>query len=86
MATITHPDTYICDLCGKEVDHARTITVPVHRHFLSPAIEEMTGNGWASNGYFTERIDLCFDCLKKVTVIDQFIAGNTETYRFKESE
>ena len=86
MATITHPDTYICDLCGKEVDHARSITVPVHRHYLSPMISGMDNDGWYSNGYRTERIDLCFDCLKKVTVVDQFIDGNTETFKLKESE
>lgn len=26
---VEHPDTYKCDVCGKDVEHAESITVPV---------------------------------------------------------
>lgn len=29
MATVRHPDTYTCDICGAEFDEKRQISVPV---------------------------------------------------------
>lgn len=31
MATIKHPDTFKCDVCGREIERAHSITVPVMR-------------------------------------------------------
>ena len=29
MATIKHPDTFKCDVCGREIERAHSITLPV---------------------------------------------------------
>lgn len=28
MATIKHPDTFKCDVCGREIERAHSITLP----------------------------------------------------------
>ena len=71
MATIKHPDTYRCDLCGMEFpnrDHITRIDVPFrinevateYGNKLSDVLELDVGE-----------FDLCDPCLWKVVVIEK---------------
>lgn len=64
MATIKHPDTYTCDICGAEFDRKSRHSVVVRNH------DEY---GWAHINpapiYETLEIDLCQKCLKSVAVV-----------------
>lgn len=67
MATIKHPDTYQCDLCGTEYDDADSLTktrIPVK--WLTEQNE-----GRTVKPYFrVQEIDLCDSCIEKVAVIE----------------
>lgn len=64
MATIRHPDTFRCDVCGVEIDEAHSVTVPVkwtteqtEGRPCTPYIEEKT-------------LDLCDECFEKAVTIE----------------
>ena len=61
---ITHPDTYKCDVCDKEVEHAAHVTVPVL--WKTEQIEGRPCEPYVA----CERLDLCGECLHGVLTIE----------------
>lgn len=56
MATIKHPDTFKCDVCGREIERAHSITLPVRW-----TTEQNEGR--PCTPYVKEEtIDLCDEC------------------------
>lgn len=70
MATIKHPDTYRCDLCGIEYpnrDHITKIDAP----FRINEVATEYGNKLSERLRLDSReFDLCDPCLWKVVVIE----------------
>ncbi len=64
MATIKHPDTYVCDLCGKELSASMSITVPVKW-----TTEQNEGRS-CKPYIVADALDLCDECLERVTAIE----------------
>lgn len=61
---VEHPDTYKCDVCGKEVEHAESVTVPV-------LWKTEQNEGRPCKPYIRcERLDLCEECLHNVLVLE----------------
>lgn len=78
MATVKHPDTYTCDICGAEFDEKRRVNVPVL--WLTEQNE-----GRPVKPYFaTEELDLCETCADKVHVVEATGACGVNDYRFRD--
>ena len=61
---VEHPDTYKCDVCGKEVEHAVHVTAPV-------LWKTEQNEGRPCKPYVAcERLDLCEECLHSVLAIE----------------
>lgn len=59
MATIKHPDTFKCDVCGREIERAHSITLPVRW-----TTEQNEGR--PCTPYVKEEtIDLCDECFER---------------------
>lgn len=57
---VEHPDTFRCDICGREVEHAESVTVPV-------LWKTEQNEGRPCEPYIAcERLDLCEECLHSV--------------------
>ena len=71
MATIKHPDTYRCDLCGMEYpnrDHITRIEAPFRINEVATEYgNELSERLWLDSREF----DLCDPCLWKVVVIEE---------------
>lgn len=70
---VEHPDTFRCDICGREVEHAESVTVPV-------LWKTEQNEGRPCEPYIAcERLDLCEECLHSVLAIEAIgcIGNNT---------
>lgn len=77
MATVKHPDTYTCDICGTEFDEKRRVNVPVL--WVTEQNE-----GRSVKPYFgTKELDLCEACTDKVHVVEAAGACGVNNYRFR---
>lgn len=72
---VEHPDTFRCDVCGREVKRAHPLTLPVRW-----TTEQNEGRPCRS--YIKEEtIDLCDCCLERAIVIEA--AGCMERNRYQ---
>lgn len=80
MATIKHPDTFKCDVCGREIERAHSITLPVRwtteqneGRLCTPYVKE-------------ETIDLCDECFERAVVIEAAGCMGRNSYRLASEE
>lgn len=66
----------ICDLCGQEVP-TRSFMIPTYRTFDSTEGKIM----YSSKQFFNDKLDLCEECLKKITVVHS-IGVQCEKYEY----
>ena len=76
MATIKHPDTFRCDVCGREVERANSVTLPVRW-----TTEQDEGR--PCDHYIQEEtLDLCDVCLESAIVMEAAGCMGRNSYRF----
>ena len=64
MATIKHPDTYVCDICGAEFAEEQRVTLPVRQ-----CDGMATGEPLGKPVLMEETLDLCDRCLDRAAVV-----------------
>ena len=65
---IEHPDTYVCDICGIELEHATRMKVPV----LHDLVANEYGSKKRDDPYVVPiELDMCDECLMRVACIRQ---------------
>ena len=80
MATIKHPDTFKCDVCGREIERAHSITLPVRW-----TTEQNEGR--PCTPYVKEEtIDLCDECFERAVVIEAAGCMGRNSYRLASEE
>ena len=73
---VEHPDTFTCDVCGREIERAHSVTLPVRW-----TTEQNEGRPCAS--YVKEEtIDLCPACFEMAVVIEAARCMGRNSYRF----
>lgn len=73
---VEHPDTFTCDVCGREIERAHSVTLPVRW-----TTEQNEGRPCAS--YVKEEtIDLCPACFEMAVVIEAAGCMGRNTYQF----
>ena len=81
---VEHPDTYKCDVCGKEVERARSVTLPVR--WMTEQNEGRPCKPYIAS----RRFDLCEECLHSVLAIEAIGCMGNNTFsmieRSKEKE
>lgn len=79
MARITK-ETFVCDLCGKEVSEEDYVSVGLLVRFTTEQTE-----GRACKPYFSrEDLGLCWDCLDKTVVVDGSGCMEHNVYAWRE--
>lgn len=80
MATIKHPDTFKCDVCGREIERANSITLPARW-----TTEQNEGR--PCTPYVKEEtIDLCDECFERAVVIEAAGCMGRNSYRLASEE
>ena len=71
MGRIKHPDTFTCDICGRDLDYLESVhSWPVITHCNEVANEygiKVTEN----KDYDFSSLYLCQDCLSKIAVVQK---------------
>ena len=77
MSVINHPDTYVCDICGAELNERLLVNVPV---VWTTDHEE----GRSCEPYYgVECLDLCDECADRVHVVEAAGAQGFNRYVFR---
>lgn len=76
MATIKHPDTFKCDVCGRGIERAHSITLPVR--WTTEHDEGRPRTPYVKE----ETIDLCDGCFEKAVVIEAAGCMGRNRYQF----
>lgn len=80
MATVRHPDTYVCDICGAGFSERRSVNVPVLW-----VTEQDDGRGCDPH-FGVEALDLCEACADRVHVVEASGAMGRNAYRFRDRD
>ena len=80
MATIKHPDTFKCDVCGREIERAHSITLPVR--WTTEQDEGRPCTPYVKE----ETIDLCDECFERAVVIEAAGCMGRNSYRLASEE
>ena len=68
MAVVKHPDTYLCDVCGREIGSEWDVHKVAAPYLSDTAVDEH-GSKEKVVSYGSREFDLCGECIRKATVI-----------------
>lgn len=68
MAVVKHPDTYLCDICGREIGGEWDVHKVAAPYLSDTAVDEH-GSKEKVVSYGSREFDLCGECVRKATVI-----------------
>ena len=68
MAVVKHPDTYLCDICGREIRREWDVHKVAAPYLSDTAVDEH-GSKEKVVSYGSREFDLCGECVRKATVI-----------------
>lgn len=69
MGRVKHPDTFTCDICGRDLDKQESEHVWPVMTFCNETANEYGVRLSASIDYNCEELFLCRDCMKSVAIV-----------------